>query len=129
MNTIGIPGRLGRDASLKSTDSGTPYLNFPLANNIGYGDRAKTLWFDCTIWGKRAESLAQYLTKGTPVVVSGELDTREYKGRDGENRLSLAVNVKDLELMGRGSEPAQAKPTAPAPVREIVSFEDDEIPF
>ena len=64
MNVWIFTGRLGRDAELRTTQSGEKVLGFAVANDVGFGERKQTLWADCSLWGRRAEALAQYLTKG-----------------------------------------------------------------
>ncbi len=76
-NVVVVKGNLTRDSELKYTTTGKPMLKFSIANNVGYGTeqgwKEYTNFFDCTMWGKRTESVQQYLTKGAPVIVTGEL--------------------------------------------------------
>jgi single-strand DNA-binding protein len=62
-----------------------------------------TLFFDCSLWGKRGDALAQYLTKGSSVTVSGDLGTREYEGKT-----YLTVRVSDVTLQGGKSDGASS---------------------
>lgn len=118
MKIITIAGRLGKDAELRRTQDGDPVLNFTVAVNDGYGDRKTTMWFDCAMFGKRGEKLAQYLTKGTQVCVAGELGRREH---DGKTYLSVRVN--EVDLMGGGEKSA--------PRDDVAASDDlnDEVPF
>jgi len=100
MNVWVFTGRLGRDAELRSTQSGEKVLSFTVANDVGFGERKTTQWVSCSLWGQRGEKLQQYLTRGTQVTVSGELTQREYQKRDGGTGYELAVRVADVELMG-----------------------------
>ena len=99
MNILIITGNLGRDAELKETANGKSVLNFSLANSLGYGENKKTQWIRCNLWGDRAAKLANHLTKGTKLLVTGELQLREYE-KDGEKKISVEMFVKDLEFMG-----------------------------
>ena len=142
MNVFSATGNLGRDCSTNNVN-GTAVCNFALAVKSGYGQNEQTVWIDCAIWGKRAESgLVQYLTKGKQVAVSGELGTREYQANDGTNRTALTLRVNDVTLMGDGgsggSQPAQPRqqqpapqPQAPAPQPQQGGMMDDssDIPF
>ena len=104
MNNCTFSGRLGRHAELRYTTSGTAVLSFPLAVDVGWGDNKRALWVRCNLWGKRAEGrLVDYLAKGARVVVSGEIDLREYDKRDGARGQALELRVSDLDLMGEGS--------------------------
>jgi single-strand DNA-binding protein len=104
MKTIVIAGRLGRDAELRRTQGGDPVLSFPVAVDDGYGERKSTMWFDCSVWGKRAEALSSHLVKGMAVAVSGDLGKREHDGKT-----YLTVRVSELTMQG-GGERQDAKP-------------------
>ncbi len=101
MNVFTFSGRLGSDAEVRYTASGTAVCSFAVANDTGYGDNKKTQWIDCALFGKRAEGgLPQHLTKGAQVVVSGEVTLKTYAKRDGSQGASLQVRVQELTLVG-----------------------------
>ena len=100
MNVWTFTGRLGADGELRTTQSGEKVLGFRVANDVGFGDRKTTQWVDCSIWGRRAESLAPHLTKGKSVVVSGEVTLREYEKRDGTRGAGLSVRVAEIDFTG-----------------------------
>lgn len=104
MNVWTFTGRLGADGELRTTQSGEKVLGFRVANDVGYGDRKTTQWVECSIWGRRAEALAQHMTKGKMVVVSGELTLREFEKRDGTRGAGLSVRVNELDFAGGGRE-------------------------
>lgn len=99
MNNWTFTGRLGADAE-RHTTSGDDVLNFRVANDTGYGDAKKTQWVECSLWGARAANLERYMTKGTTVVVAGEVTLREFEKRDGSRGYSLSVRVSDVTLCG-----------------------------
>lgn len=99
MKNITIAGRLGKDATLRRTQSGDPVLGFSVAVDHRAGKEKQTVWFECALWGKRGEALAQYLTKGTSVCVSGDLGTREYEGKT-----YLQVRADQVTLVGGGDK-------------------------
>ena len=84
-----------------------------------------TIWWNCGLYGKRAESLSQYLTKGQAVTVSGTITEREWVDKEGTKRKSIDVRVGDIALQGgrREAEPARA----PAPVQQQI--DDGDVPF
>lgn len=139
MNSCTIYGRLGQDAVLSSTSSGTQMLKFSVANNTGFGDNQKTNWFKCVLWGKRGESLAQYMKKGTAVVVTGEVTLNTWQGKDdGVERSELSINVRDVTLAGGGKKEegggaapakAESKGGGSSKLGNAISFDDDDIPF
>ncbi len=136
MNVFTFSGNLGRDAEVKTIGAGT-VCNFAVAVKSGFGDKEKTEWISCAMWGKRAEGgLPQYLKQGQTVVVSGELSTREYQANDGTMRTSLEVRVNDVTLAGkREDSPVQNTPAPQAqqaPMQQQApqpSLEEDDIPF
>jgi len=72
-----------------------------VAVKAGYGDKANTFWTRCSMFGKRGEAVAPFLTKGQQVGVVGELNAREWTDRDGNKRTSIEVRVNDLTLLGK----------------------------
>jgi single-strand DNA-binding protein len=98
MNFITIAGQLGRDAEVRYLNSGDPVCSFSVADSAG---RDKpTIWWNCSIFGKRAEALSQYLLKGQAVTVCGQVTEREWKDKDGNQRKSMDVRVSEISLQG-----------------------------
>ena len=96
MNVFTASGNIGRDAEVRNA-GGASVAGFSLAVKSGYGDKAQTVWVDCSIWGKQAESgLVQYLKKGQFVVVTGELGTREHEGKT-----YVTLRVSNVTLGGK----------------------------
>ena len=128
MNVITIAGTLTRDAEVKFLPNGDPIANFSVADNQGGRDKPAIFW-NCGLYGKRAESLSQYLTKGQAVTVTGSVSEREWTSKDGEKRKSMDVRVNDIALQGgrRDSEPQQERRQAPAPQQPDIG--DDDLPF
>lgn len=105
---IQLVGFLGRDSELRYTTDGKGVLNFSMAVNEKWtandGSKKEHVeWFNCAIWGKRAEALARYLTKGKQVMVEGRPRTRIWETKDGEKRFSMDVRVGEIVLLGGGS--------------------------
>lgn len=128
MNSITIAGTLTRDAEIKYLPNGDPIANFSIADNQSGRDKPAIFW-NCGLYGKRAESLSQYLTKGQAVTVTGSVSEREWTSKDGEKRKSMDVRVNDIALQGgrRDAEPQQERRQAPAP--QQAEIDDSEIPF
>jgi len=103
MATICVTGRLGRDSELRTTQGGDKVLSFSIADDGGYGEKRRTQWIDCALWGKRAESLAQYLSKGSLVEISGSPSVRTYESK-GEHKAVIQVNVQEVKLHGGGQK-------------------------
>ena len=101
MNVFTFSGNLGKDCEIKTTQSGATVCSFSVAVKSGFGDKAKTTWVRCSMFGKRAEGqLPQYLTKGQGVAISGEACLEEWNGNDGQVNKMLTVFVDKLDLIG-----------------------------
>jgi single-strand DNA-binding protein len=94
MKNLTIAGRLTKDATTREAGS-DKVTGFSVAVDDRQGKEKSTLFFDCSMWGKRGETLAQYLVKGSQVTVSGDLGTREYEGKT-----YLTLRVADVSLQG-----------------------------
>ena len=113
-NQLTITGRLTRDAEIRYTPSGQAVANLALAHNhrkksqTGEWVDDGTTWIDATVWGRRAEAVAN-LTKGTLVMVSGPIRLREFEKRDGSKGRTLEVNAQDIAIV-----PTEQAAQAPA---------------
>ena len=126
MNSITIAGGLGRDAEIKYLNNGDPICNFSVADSQG---RDKpTIWWNCTLYGKRGEALSQYLTKGQSVTVVGSVTEREWQDKEGNKRKSMDVRVSEIALQGGRKEAEPQERAAPKPAQ--VEFDDgSDLPF
>ena len=101
---ITILGNTGRDVELRYTPQGTAVANFSVASNTvrgqGEGQKKKTDWFNVSAFGRQAETLAKYLTKGSMILVRGKLTFNPWLSRDGEARVSADVVLQDFEFAG-----------------------------
>ena len=109
MNKIIIIGNLGRDPEMRYSASGNPMTSFSVATNRRYTaasgeQREQTEWFNCTAFGRLADTCNQYLTRGQQIYVEGRLSTRQYDRRDGTPGFSLDVFVTDVQFLGRRDE-------------------------
>lgn len=131
-------GRLGRDAELRYSPDGTAVCNIAIGCNYGRkgeDGNKPTQWVSASLWGKQAEALAQYLTKGKGVVVVLEdAHIREYQSQKG-NGASLEGRVVSIEFTGAGPRdeqaPAQRQAAPKQAAKPATSFDDmaDDIPF
>lgn len=113
MTTMYGLARLGRDVELRSTAAGEPVASLSLAFSYGRkGEDGKrpTQWVEGVLWGKRAEALAQYLTKGLRVIVTlQETHVETYEGKNGTGA-KLVGRVAEIELIGDGEQRQAAPP-------------------
>jgi single-strand DNA-binding protein len=136
-NKITIVGNLGRDPELRYTPQGTAVCSFTLATNERRRDKSGenqdvTTWFRITLWGKQAETAAQYLSKGKPVYIEGRLRVEEWSDREGKQRHTLEVTATDMHFIDSSRE--ESARGAAASVTEFPqsaddSVSDDDIPF
>ena len=112
MNSISIAGQLGRDAELRHLPNGDPVLQFSVADS--QGREKPTIWWSASLFGKRAEALQQYLTKGQSVTVVGTVTQRSYTDKQGIEKTVMDVRVGEIALQGgkRDAERPAAKPAA-----------------
>jgi single-strand DNA-binding protein len=127
MQQLTIAGNVGKDAELRRTGNGDAVLGFSVAVDNGKdknGNKRDSTWFDCSIWGKRAESLERYITKGTKVVLTGRPTVREHNGK-----AYLGISVNDLTFMGGNSQVEQRQDNYQAPQQTAQQDVDDFVPF
>lgn len=107
-NRVTICGFLGRDCDTRYLSDGTAVANFSIATTEKRKEKGEmqevTTWFRCTMFGKQADALSQYLLKGKQVFVMGSLSLQEYVDRDGNKRTALEVRVQDIQLIGSKSD-------------------------
>jgi len=105
VNKVILVGNLGRDAELRYTPGGAAVATLNLATTEVWNDRSnqrqeKTEWHRVILWGKQAESLQEYLTKGKQIYVEGRLQTRQWDDKDGNKRYTTEIKADRLTLLG-----------------------------
>ena len=115
MNRTVLVGRLTKDVELKYTNNGKAVANFTIAVNRPFKNpqgETEADFIMCQIWGKPAESLANYMSKGSQIGVDGRIQTRNYEGQDGKRIYVTEVvadNVQFLEPKKQGNQQGQAQ--------------------
>jgi single-strand DNA-binding protein len=107
VNKVILVGNLGRDAELRYTPGGAAVATLNLATTEVWNDRnnqrqEKTEWHRVVLWGKQAESLQEYLTKGKQIYVEGRLQTRQWDDKDGNKRYTTESKCDRVTLLGGG---------------------------
>lgn len=107
---VTILGNTGRDVELRYTPQGTAVANFSVASNTvrntAQGQQKKTDWYNVSAFGRQAETLARYLTKGSQILVRGKLNLSAWQTREGEPRVNADVLLQDFDFAG--ANPAKA---------------------
>ncbi len=123
-------GNLTRDPQLKQTPNNMSVAEIGLACNRKFKSkegemREEVTYVDCEAWGRTAETMAKYLTKGKPVFVEGRLKLDQWQDKDGNNRSKLRVVIESFQFIdsrgGQSSTPPQAAATTAPP--------SDDVPF
>ncbi|HEY7285234.1 MAG TPA: single-stranded DNA-binding protein [Vicinamibacterales bacterium] len=107
VNKVILVGNLGRDAELRYTPGGAAVATINMATTEIWNDKSgqrqeKTEWHRVVLWGKSAESLAEYLTKGKQIYVEGRLQTRQWDDKDGNKRYTTEIRGDRIVLLGGG---------------------------
>jgi single-strand DNA-binding protein len=107
VNKVILVGNLGRDAELRYTPGGAAVATLNMATTEVWNDKSgqrqeKTEWHRVVFWGKVAESLTEYLTKGKQVYVEGRLETRQWNDKDGNKRYTTEIKGDKIVLLGGG---------------------------
>ena len=98
MNKVFINGNLTKDMDVKVLLNGNYVGKFTIANTVGYGDKKKTYFIPCTLFGKRVESLEKILVTGAGVLVEGQLDYTSIKDEQGNWKNYTNVIVTEIEI-------------------------------
>ena len=124
MENLVIAGTVGRDAELRRTNNGDAVLGFSVAVDQGKdknGQKREAKWYDASIWGKRAESLQNFITKGTKLTLQGRPTAREHQGK-----VYMGIVVNEISFQGGSQQREQSGGYQEPPLNNDI---DDEIPF
>lgn len=123
-NTLVLAGRSTKDVELKTTANGTNIATISLAVNHG---KEEASFFDVVCFGKTAENVAKYVQKGKQVIVSGRLQQRKWKTKEGENRYSVEVIANQVQFVGSSDNTQTTRPTAVEDINDEIDL--SSIPF
>lgn len=143
VNKAILVGNLGRDAEMRFTSGGTPVATVSLATTEKWTDRdgqkkEDTQWHRVVIWGKTAESLHEYLTKGKQIYVEGRIQTREWTDKEGKPARTTEIRADRVVLLssggGGGPRPSRERHTESSDTgggdySPVDAPNDDDIPF
>lgn len=145
-----IAGNATRDPELRTTPNGAQVCSFSLAVNRVFrgsdgNQQEQTSFIDCVVWGKPGETIAQYIKKGSPLLVSGRIEQRSWDDKNtGQKRSRTEIVVEDFTFIGSGdaggssrgnfggarsARPAANNDVAPEDVPEDDDINLDDIPF
>jgi len=124
INSMIFTGNVGKDMEVRNTPNGKAIGSFSVAVSQGWGDNKKTSWVNCKMFNERAEKLAPYVLKGTPVTVQGQFVLEQWE-KDGVKNSQACCIIESVQL-GQKKESGSAAPVAKAAAPADM---DDDIPF
>jgi single-strand DNA-binding protein len=143
VNKVILIGNLGKDPEIRYTQGGEPIANFSLATNEVWTDKSgqkqeRVAWHRVEVFGKAAQVVRDYLTKGRPVYLEGSIRYDEWTDKDGNKRNTTKIHVggpnSKVVLLGSRGEGAGGGPKGgggqgPAPPSDEFQASDDDVPF
>ena len=140
LNNVTLMGRLTATPELKQTPSGASVTAFSLAVDRRYQPKdgeKQTDFINCVAWRNTAEFITRYFGKGDMIALTGEIQTRKYKDKSGNNRVAFEVIIDNVSFCGGKSNGSNAEPAPPVPAPPQASttggFEelnvDEDLPF
>ena len=139
INKALIAGRLTKDPTVRTTQSGQTVAQISMATSRSWKDKAgqkqeKATFHNIVLWGRLGEITGQYLTKGQEVFIEGRIETRSYQAKDGSTRYVTEIVAESMQMGAKPKGYTQSSPTAPnngeaRPDEEIPTIQqgDDEV--
>jgi single-strand DNA-binding protein len=137
LNKVYLIGNLTRDPELKALPSGIKVSSFGLATNRVWRDQAgakkeATEFHNIVVFGRQAETVAQYLKKGNSALVEGRIQTRSWDDKDGQKKYRTEIIAERIQFGPKGSGSAatgagKGKADAPPAEVEAIEYPDDEL--
>ena len=140
VNLAVLLGNVGKDPELRHTKNEKAVTSFSLATSKKVKGDEKTEWHRIVAWGKTAEICAEYLSKGSQVHITGELQTREWEDTDGVKRQTTEIVAHNVTFVGQGKSSGSSQGSSSGSGQSASSgasssgggsddFEDEDIPF
>ncbi len=128
--------RIGRDAELKHTPSGTAILEINAVYDVGFGEKKESQWIRLAMFGQRAEKLQSHFTKGTQILIhADDVKARAYMSKSGEPGCSLEAKLVEFQFAGGGQQQAQQSQQSVSQNQQSPTYDQpsndyaDDIPF
>lgn len=134
-NKVILQGRLTNNPETRETSSGITVTNFTLAIDRGFGEDKKTDFIPCVIFGKQAETIGKFVTKGTLILISGTLQTKSWEDKDGNKRTGFEVMANEFafcegKLSGLANSPSESKKAVQGEISSLNEVSNNEdLPF
>lgn len=133
-NKVILMGRITKDLEIKTTPAGVSVLSFSIAVERSYaekGQERKTDFINCVAWRQTAEFISKFFTKGSMILIEGELQTRQYQNKEGKNITVTEVIVSSSSFTGEKKQTAPAGAPTETPTNEAPTAPaaDEDYPF
>lgn len=122
INNLTVVGRLTKDPEKRTTQSGLSVCNFSIA--VGRGEE-NVSFFDVTCWKKTADAVTQYMSKGSQVVISGEIVQDRYQDKEGKNKSKVFINAHSVQFVGGKKQDQSNEVPYGAPDQQSYSPENE----
>jgi len=139
VNKVILVGNLGANPEVRSTQGGQMVANLRLATTERWTDKngqkqEQTEWHRVVVWGRLAEIVSQYLTKGRQIYVEGRIRTRQWQDQQGQKRFTTEIVAQNIQMLGSRTEgaPREDVSSTMPPDEATADFgggPDDDIPF
>ena len=103
VNKVILLGRLGANPEVKTTQTGMKVANLSLATNDGTKDNITTEWHKVVVFGKSAEVIEKYTSKGSNLYIEGRLQTQKWQDKNGNNQYSTSIIASSFQFIGGGN--------------------------
>ena len=127
MNRVCLIGNLVKTPDLRYTQNNTPVASYTIAINNRHGEKQETDYINITTWGKRAEFVTKYFTKGQAIAITGRLKNKNYEDKNGIKHYSYEVVTEDIEFAGTKKEEIVIEPKQE--FQPNFDLNDNELPF
>lgn len=128
-----ILGNVGKDPEIRYTKTNKKIASFSVASTEGKGADAVTTWVTCEAWDKTADIVEQYVAKGSQVYVEGPVKQETWTDKEGKERTTLKITVRELQLCGGRAASGSNTPASTAPAAQPAAAasggDEDNLPF
>lgn len=134
VNKAIIIGNIGKDPELRHTENGTAVLKFSVATTNKWKDKEgewqeKTDWHNIVVFGKKAETVNEFLKKGTPVYIEGRIQTDVVEKEDGDRRWYTSIVGNVVIVLSRKSDNEEPSDVSPETTSDSSDDDNSDLPF
>ena len=122
LNKVQLIGRLGKDPEVRHLDSGLTVCNFSIATSESYTNKTgekveQTEWHNIVVWGKLAEVVEKWVTKGMLIYIEGKLKTRKWE-KENQTHYTTEIFADGMQMLSKSEQQIQQQTNTPAPAKQ-----------